>query len=209
MNTIELFCGTKSFSKYAQKLNYNTFTIDNNAEFNPDAVFDLLKPLTPEIKYKLDNAKVVWMSPPCTTFSMASGGKHWGKDRRPKTKDALMGKELLLFCLKIADYCDKNDKIYFIENPRARARWFMPEDTRQTVWYCQYGETRAKLTDIWTNLKGWTGKQCFNGNPNCHHERAPRGSISGTQKIKGSKDRGKIPEQLFEELFEYMRLKDD
>lgn len=34
------------------------------------------------------------------------------------------------------------------------------------------------------------------------HEAAPRGSRTGTQGIKGAKDRGRIPEALFEEIFE-------
>jgi hypothetical protein len=37
---------------------------------------------------------------------------------------------------------------------------------------------------------------CKNGNPNCNHERAPRGSKTGTQGKKGSFDRSKIPNEL-------------
>ena len=49
--------------------------------------------------------------------------------------------------------------LWFIENPRAvlRKMPFMPNgDSRHEVWYCQYGDTRAKPTDIWTNLEGFT-----------------------------------------------------
>ena len=81
----------------------------------------------------------------------------------------------------------------------------MPKETRQTVWYCQYGDKRAKPTDIWTNLPNWTGKQCHNGNKDCHHEPAPRGSKTGTQGLKNAKLRGVIPENLFKELFEYIK----
>ena len=39
---------------------------------------------------------------------------------------------------------------------------------RRTVWYCQYGETRAKPTDIWTNDWMWIPRNpCHNGNKNC------------------------------------------
>jgi hypothetical protein len=37
---------------------------------------------------------------------------------------------------------------------------------------------------------------CKNGNPNCNHERAPRGSKTGTQGRKGSYNRSMIPHQL-------------
>ena len=48
----------------------------------------------------------------------------------------------------------------------------MQDFERTTVWYCKYGDTRAKTTDIWTNnlynllnSKGWNPRpECFNGN---------------------------------------------
>ena len=202
MNTVELFCGTKSFSKYATKLGHNIFTVDIDEQFNPSIVYNILNPLPEIVLTKIKEADIIWMSPPCQTFSMASGNTHWNKDRTPKTQKAIDGKNMLLICKNIAEYCEQNNKIYFIENPRAR--WFLPVETRHTVWYCQYGDDRAKPTDIWTNLKGWIGKQCHNGNTLCHHQPAPRGSKTGTQGIKGAKNRGKIPEKLFEELFIYI-----
>ena len=36
MKTVELFSGTKSFSKVAEKLGHSTYTIDNNKELEPD-----------------------------------------------------------------------------------------------------------------------------------------------------------------------------
>ena len=32
---------------------------------------------------------------------------------------------------------------------------WMQEFERYTVWYCKYGDDRAKPTDIWTNSKTW------------------------------------------------------
>ena len=42
---------------------------------------------------------------------------------------------------------------FFIENPRGLLRKmpFMRDLMRHTVTYCQYGDTRMKPTDIWTN----------------------------------------------------------
>ena len=196
MKTVELFAGTQSFSKVARELGHETFCIDNNPKFDNDRTENLLDKIPIEIM----DADIVWMSPPCTTFSMASGNTHWNADRSPKTKEAELGKRLLDICWIIAKHCIENNKIFFIENPRARARWFLPAEYRKTAWYCQYGYSRAKPTDIWTNLD-WIPKTCKNNNPDCNHERAPRGSKTGTQGLKGNEERSVIPPQLFREIF--------
>ena len=72
---------------------------------------------------------------------------------------------------------------------------FMQGLDRYTVTYCQYGDTRMKPTDIWTNHPNPRFKpMCKNGD-SCH-EAAPRGSATGTAGLKGSKERSVIPEQL-------------
>lgn len=72
---------------------------------------------------------------------------------------------------------------------------FMRGLYRYTTTYCQYGDTRMKPTDIWTNIPDPGFKDpCHNGDK-CH-EAAPRGSKTGTQGLKGSKERARIPEQL-------------
>lgn len=205
MKTVELFSGTGSFSKYAKKLEHETFTVDNNPEFQPDLCIDIsYETMDKKLIDKIEQADIIWMSPPCTTFSMASGNKHWTADRKPRTEEAEKARELIAFCVRIASYCSETGKTYFIENPRSRTRWFIDKFDRRTIWYCQYGDKRAKPTDIWTNLINWEGKQCHNGNKDCHHEPAPRGSKTGTQGLKGAKERGVIPEGLFKEIFDIL-----
>ncbi len=97
-----------------------------------------------------------------------------------------------------------------MENPRGKLRKLkiVKDFQRATVWYCKYGDFRAKPTDIWTNnlqtvfnQKGWQPRpECFNGNKNCHHESAPRGSKTGTQGLKGNYNRSKIPTELCLEI---------
>jgi hypothetical protein len=93
--------------------------------------------------------------------------------------------------------------VFFIENPRGMLRkmpW-MQEFIRHTIWYCKYGDERAKPTDIWTNSTTWIPRPiCHNGNKECHHQPAPRGSKTGTQGRKGAYERSKIPEQLCSEI---------
>jgi len=210
MRTLELFSGTQSFSQVAKKLGHETFCIDNNEKFDNDLTLDLLNYDGRYLWTKIREADIIWMSPPCTTFSMAAGNTHWNADRSPKTEKAAEGKALLDVCWKIAEHCIRHDKIFFIENPRARARWFLPKGFRKTAWYCQYGDSRAKPTDIWTNLPNWEPKTCHNflkGKPkHCHHEAAPRGSKTGTQGLKGNMERSVIPAALFLEIFETYNL---
>lgn len=76
---------------------------------------------------------------------------------------------------------------------------FMQDLPRYTVTYCQYGETRMKPTDLWTNHPDPKFKPpCKNGAP-CH-VRAPRGATTGTQGIMGSKFRAVIPKELCEHI---------
>lgn len=207
MKTLEIFSGTGSFSKMAKKRGHDTFTVDIDKSFCPDLCIDVIKDKDDEtLNDMVMKADIIWMSPPCDTFSMAAGNTHWTKDRKPKTKKAEKALDMIKFCIYIAEYCEKTGKLFFIENPVARARWFIPKSWRKTVWYCQYGDKRAKPTDIWTNLKGWQPKTCSN-DALCHHEKAPRGSKTGTQGLKGKKVRGEIPPGLFEELFDVIEGK--
>ncbi|WP_270242251.1 hypothetical protein [Collinsella tanakaei] len=76
---------------------------------------------------------------------------------------------------------------------------WMQDLPRYTVTYCQYGDKRQKPTDIWTNHPDPQFKPpCKPGAP-CH-EPAPRGSRTGTQGIKASLDRSRIPSQLCEHI---------
>jgi len=201
MKTVEIFSGSESFSKVAKSLGHETWTTDINKSFNPDYVGDVLDYETQIVIFEqVKKAKVVWMSPVCTTWSLASGNTHWNEFRQPKTDKANIAISMMMFCRFIADYCIKNNKIFFIENPNGRAVWILDNQYLKRCWYCQYGDTRAKPTNIWTNLN-WTPKTCFNNNPNCNHERAKRGSKTGTQGLKGNYDRSRIPEKLFYEIF--------
>lgn len=200
MKTIELFSGTKSFSKVMAKYGHSTYTIDNDAELKPDLCKNI---------FFIDSvdADIIWASPPCQGFSVAVIGRNWNKDYTPKTDSAQLAMELAQHTIKIIE--NSKPKFYFIENPRGMLRKmpFMEEflkrtgGVRHTVSYCQYGDTRQKPTDIWTNCLKWKPKPICSPGSKCH-EAAPRGSRTGTQGIKGAKDRGRIPSRLFEEILE-------
>lgn len=210
MKTVELFCGTKSFSKVAKELGHDTFTIDNDPQFKPNACVSILALSADNSLFA--NRDILWASPPCEGFSVASIGANWTGGKRgyiPKSDSARRSIALSKKTINIIEVCKPT--WYFIENPRGllRKMQFMDEflkrtgGVRHTVTYCQYGDTRMKPTDIWTNATWWKPKPvCKNGMP-CHVA-APRGSRTGTQGIGTYKDRSRIPAELFKEIFSQM-----
>lgn len=202
MKILELFAGTKSFSKVAEELGHETFTSDYDSGFNTHYWVDILEFDTNKLPWKPD---VIWASPPCETFSVASIGHHWtggAKAYIPKTDAAIRGQEYVKKAIKIIE--ELKPKYWFIENPRGVLRkmtYMQDYPYRHTVTYCQYGDTRMKPTDIWTNCDTWTPRpMCKNGMP-CHVS-APRGSSTGTQGIKTYKDRSRVPKELCEEILQ-------
>ena len=201
--TIELFCGTKSFSKVAEKKGFETFTLDNDPYFNPDLCKDILSVQASDLPSDID---ILWASPPCTTFSVASLRHYWTTDGKPKNEKTWKGMNFVMKTLKLIE--EIKPKYWFIENPRGmlRKQWFMDNIHRKTITYCQYGDFRMKPTDIWTNLEKWTPRpMCKPGSP-CH-ESAKRGADKGTQSLggggkRGAVARGMIPPAIFEEIFE-------
>lgn len=205
MKVLELFAGSRSIGKAAEILGHKVFSVDVKDFEGIDLAIDIEKLY---IEYLPFTPDMIWASPPCTTYSLAAISHHRHKDGTPKTDFAAKSDRLVLNTLKIIS--EFPEAKWYIENPRAtlRKRPFMNNIQKATVWYCKYGDMRAKPTDIFTNnlrsifnLNGWQPReQCFNGNTNCHHEAAPRGSRTGTQGLKGNYERSKIPHELCLEI---------
>ena len=209
MKVLELFAGQRSFTKVAQspKFDFNTYTTDNQPFANIDQVCDIFNfNLNDCIKALRGVPDIVWASPPCTTFSVASFGYHWYPNRKPKTKKAQNGIKIIKKTVELIKYMKKlNPNLkYVIENPRGMLRKLdlIPFE-RYTVTYCQYGDKRMKPTDIWTNINWKPKPMCKNGQP-CH-EAAPRGSRTGTQGLKNDYERSKVPYELCQELIERIK----
>jgi len=203
MKVLELFAGSRSIGKTAESLGMEVFSVDINNFDNINLVKDIL-----DLK-KLDIKKepnIIWASPPCTYFSVASIGHHWHEDHTPKTKEAILGMEILQKTLEVFTWFP-NAK-FFMENPVGKMRRKVKGINRATITYCSYGDIRMKPTDIWSNHifdifnpNGWKPRpKCFNGNTKCHHEEAPRGSKTGTQGLKDNYERSKIPKELCFEI---------
>ena len=204
IKVLELFAGSRSIGKAAEELGYDVFSSDINDFDGVDYCIDILDFDINKVPFVPD---IIWASPPCTSYSVAAISHH-----RPKSGNlsefAIKSDKMVNKVLDIIKQL--NPRYWYIENPRGmlRKQNFMINIPKTTVWYCKYGDTRAKPTDIWTNNlrsllnpNGWQPRpECHNGNVNCHHESAPRGSRTGTQALVGNYERSKIPHQLCVEI---------
>ncbi len=201
MKLLELFCGTKSIGKEFERVGFEVVSLDFDAQFDATITADILT--IPDDYFSDFDA--VWASPPCNAFSVAVIGRNWYHDHTPKTDTARKGLAILEKTIAIISHV--NPRMFWIENPRGKMRRMsvMEQFHRNTVSYCTYGDTRMKPTDIWHNTNWVPRPMCSNGDT-CH-ESAPRGSKTGTQGIKGSKDRAIIPVELCKELAEFAALR--
>ena len=205
MKVLELFAGTRSIGKAFETRGHEVFSIEWDKQFdNIDMYADIGRLKASEIIEQFGYPDVIWASPDCTSYSVAAISKHRRKNKETGSLDPIS--DYAKFCDKVNQNVLKlirelNPKYWFIENPRGglrKMRW-MQDLPRHTVTYCQYGEERMKPTDIWTNHPNPKFKPpCKNGDP-CHIS-APRGARTGTQGIKGSIDRSRIPKLLCEHI---------
>lgn len=205
MIVLELFAGTRSISKAFEEKGHKTYSIEWNKDFENIDLYEDINNVTRDQIIELCGGipDVIWASPDCTTYSLAGISHH----RRKINNKLIPISEYAKFCDKTNAHVidlikELKPKYWFIENPRAclRKMDFMQGLPRYTVTYCQYGDKRMKPTDIWTNHPNPKFKpMCHNGD-DCH-EKAPRGSKTGTQGIKGGgRERAIIPKGLCEHI---------
>lgn len=208
MKLLELFSGTSSVGNVFKSHGCDVFTVDWESSFEPDLVCDVEYLNASTIFDAFGRPDVIWASPDCTTYSIAAISKHrYSKDGLlyPKSEYAIKCDRVNVHLLELIRELDP--VYWFIENPRGgmRKAHFMQGLQRYTVTYCQYGDFRMKPTDIWTNHPNPQFlPPCKNGDP-CH-ERAPRGSKRGTQKLKNRETRSQIPNALCEHIYNICQL---
>jgi len=215
MKILELFAGSRSIWNEADKMWFKTFSTDLTWYNKIDYQVNILKFDTEKVPFIPD---MIWASPPCTTFSVASMGHHrtwWVWQYKPATPECKIWLRILKKTIKLIAYYQKlnPDMIFYVENPTWMMRkmiedifneyWLMRK--REVVWYCKYWFNIAKSTDIWTNNKNFFWKKCKNHtydkewnqtSTHCHHESARRWSRTWTQWRKNAHERSKIPSEL-------------
>lgn len=211
MRVLELFSGTGSFSKVAKEMGHEIFTVELEPKFEPSLVKDIMELTAQEIIEKFGHPDIIWASPPCTTFSVASIYKYWEKGK-PKNEKTLHGIAMVKKTIELIK--ELKPTFWFIENPRGmlRKQDFMRSLPRKTVTYCKYGLEYQKATDIWTNCNTWNSRPMCKPKAPCH-VRSPRGSRYGIQGVRplvhpdwnynvsrSATLRGVVPKQLCEEV---------
>lgn len=200
MLVLELFAGTRSIGKAFERKGHKVYSVEWDKNFEDiDWYEDIGKITAQDIIERFGKPDVIWASPDCTSYSVAAISHH--RRQNPQTKSLDPVTDYAKFCDSVNQHVielikELEPTYYFIENPRGgmRKMSWMQELPRHTTTYCQWGEKRMKPTDIFTNYPNPNFPCCKNGDT-CH-EAAPRGSRTGTQGIKGAKDRSRIPDAL-------------
>ena len=170
---MELFAGTRSIGKAFESRGHEVFSVEWSKDFENIDLYEDINKVTAEDIIRL-------FGKPVSTYAK--------------------------FCDMVDQHVLKlieelQPRYYFIENPRGgmRKMEWMKGLSRYTVTYCQYGDNRMKPTDIWTNHPDPKFlPMCHNGD-SCHVA-APRGSKTGTQGLKGARERSVIPQKLCEHI---------
>lgn len=198
---LDLFSGRGGWSQPWLDEGHHVTRVDLDPRFAPDIEADVLT-LGPEDL----RGFTVWLaSPPCEALSRASIGHHWTGGKHgyvPATEQARTAIRLMEHTVWLMQQVAP--KVAVIENPLGMARKVVPAldfIERVTVSYCRYGESRMKPTDLWglPFPASWRPRpMCRNGHPD--HERAPRGSKTGTQGIGNAADRALVPYELARDI---------
>jgi len=207
MIVFDFFAGTGSSTKAFEDAGHTVYKFEIDDSFEATEHIDIMNLTAEYLIGKYGRPDFIWASPPCTAFSVASMGYHWTGGKQayvPKTELARSSQELVAHTIKLIKELNPI-KGWLMENPRGMLRKLpvVANLPRKTVTYCQYGDSRMKPTDLWGEVPGWEARpMCKNGAP-CHIA-APRGAKTGTQGLKGSKERSMVPYQLGEELLKYL-----
>lgn len=115
MKVLDLFSGLGGFSQAFKDRGHDVVTIDNNTEFEPDILADIL---TMDINL-LCSYDVILASPPCTEFSKSSMPDSWNKNItvNPDTK---LTERTIEIIEKI------KPKYWIIENVQGARKYFKP-----------------------------------------------------------------------------------
>lgn len=205
MLIFDFFSGTGSSTQAFKDAGHTVISFELDESFEATENVDIFLLSADYLLSQYGRPDFVWASPPCTAFSVASMGHHWGggyRNYEPKTEAAKFNQELVAHTVNLINELNPS-KGWLMENPRAMLRKLpvVAGLPRRTVTYCTYGDSRMKPTDLWGEVPGWVHREpCKNGQ-GCH-EAAPRGSKTGTQGLRNAKERSRVPYELGKEILD-------
>ena len=192
---VELFSGTGSVGhavqeRYGDDFEIRRHSVDVHPGYNPTTAVDLLTwDYKPALQGFLGGRSahdlvVVWMSPPCTHYSVART-----KAKIPRQLDWSDG--LVLKALEIMRWV--NPTFWFMENPVGmlmhRPIMAHLEPYLHICSYCRYGKPFRKNTCIWHNVNDIVLHRCCKATP-CDYFREHRRHAVSAQSGPG---RNKTP----------------
>ncbi len=158
---LELFCGRKCIGEVFKK-KYDMVSLDYNPKFNATHTEDILE--WDYTQYEPETFEVIWASPDCTTWSLASGGKYRRKNNiYSQHENGQKAERMIIRLLEMIEYF--KPKMFFIENPRGLLQHFPPmkdlesKNNKTLVYYGNYNWGFPKATHIWSNIKLWENEK--------------------------------------------------
>lgn len=215
MRLLELFCGTKSVGKVADKKNWETISLDFNPKFKATHTVDILE--WDYTIYPRNHFDIIWASPDCTTWSFASGGKYRKKDNilgvgNQNQEKITTSNNMIHKVIEIIKYFQPT--AWYIENPRGLLTYYPPLNDfinevsakRTLVYYGNYNHSFPKPTHIWTNMNIWENEKQPVMSEDTYEIKYHKGSDTYKRYYKGfhnasNAGRSIIPPLLIERLF--------
>jgi len=216
IRVLDLFAGLRGWSDTFAERGHDVRTLDYDDRFDVTYLIDI-HDWDAERELRGWRPDIILASPDCTGFTVMTIGRNWTRPtddppNAPKTEQAVRSLRLVERTREVIALLQP--RYFVIENPvdKLRVLPVVADLERRSIWYCHYGETHAKPTDLWGGFP-----ESFVAEPPCHqrranhpldpdcccldHAQAPRGSRTpgSVQGYKG-KDadavRSKIPEML-------------
>lgn len=160
MRFIEFFAGKQALTKTFESKGFECLSLDNNQVKGARKIDYLIDFMEWDYKsFDKNYFDFIWFGFPCTTFSKASGGKHFLRHAYPLTDEAKKSIKMLKRMFAIIEWFDR--AVFYIENPAGglcnnihfRERFDKYQAFIYRLDQSTFNYYTQKPTDIFTNSK--------------------------------------------------------